>query len=97
MNKPKKKYDAASYQKEETTQYNLRFVNDSGIPEALNRAHEATGEAVSQYMKGAIVSRLKSDGFLSGDIVLNKNKARHEEKLRRLEAYVIAEKAKLKK
>lgn len=97
MDKPKKKYDAASYQKDETTQYNLRFVNDSGIPAALNKAHEKTGETIPQYIKSAIVMRLKKDGIVSDDIVLNKNAERHKKKIERLEAYIAAEKAKLKK
>ena len=97
MNEDKRKKDALQWQKEQTTQYNLRFMNATGIPEALREAESKTGETTPQYIKTAIVQRLQKDGFLSRDkVVLNLNKERHKEKLKKLEAYLEQEKKKIK-
>ena len=84
------------WQKEQTTQYNLRIMNVTGIPEALQKAATKTGETTPQYIKAAIVQRLQKDGFLpKGRIVLNLNIERHKEKLKKLEAYLEQEKKKI--
>ena len=93
MDKRKKEI---KWQKEQTTQYNLRFMNATGVPEAINRATTETGETAPEYLKGAIVQRLQKDGFLKKEVVLNLNKQRHKEKLARLEKYLAQEKEKMK-
>ena len=102
MNEAKKKQAAQAalkWQKEQTTQYNLRFMNATGVPQALKRATDETGETTPEYIKTAIVNRLRNDGFLKDgeQVVLNMNKQRHAEKVERLEKYVREEKRKLKK
>jgi hypothetical protein len=91
-----KKTKEKNWRKEQTTQYLLRFLNATGVPEALNNATKATGEAASEYMKKSIVQRLQRDGFLSGDVVINLNKQRHIEKVKRLSKYVEQEMKKIK-
>ena len=88
---------ALKWAKEQTTQYNLRFMNATGIPEAVKNAVEQTGEATAEYLKNAVVQRLKSDGFLREDapIVLNLNRQRHKDRLAQLEKYLAQEKQKL--
>ena len=94
MDKRKKELQ---WQKEQTTQYNLRFMNATGVPEALQKATKSTGETTPEYIKTSIVQRLKNEGFLQNeDIVLNLNKKRHKEKIERLSRYVEEEKKKLK-
>ena len=73
---------------EQTVQYGLRFMKSTGVPDALQKASEKTGESISQYIKKSIVNRLKSEGFFHGDVVLNLNEQRHNEKIKRLEAYL---------
>lgn len=75
----------AEWIKNETTQYLLRFSNSSGVPTALKTATDQTGEKSSAYMKAAIVQRLKNDGFLWGEVILNMNDERHKKKLERIE------------
>ena len=96
MNEEKKKKDAA-WREAATTQYNLRVMNATGIPEALKKAEEATGETPPQYIKAALVQRLKREGYITGEIILNQNKERHKAKLEKLEKYLEQEKKKLKK
>ena len=101
MNEAKKKQAAQAalkWQKEQTTQYNLRFMNATGVPQALKRATDETGETTPEYIKTAIVNRLRNDGFLKDGehVVLNMNKQRHAEKLKRLEAYLEQEKNRIK-
>ena len=96
MNEEKKKKDAA-WREAATTQYNLRVMNATGIPEALKKAEAETGEPPPQYIKAALVQRLKSEGFLRGEVILNMNRERHKKKLEALEKYLEAEKKKLKK
>ena len=91
----KEKY--ALWRENNTTQYNLRFLNNSGVPEAVKNATQQTGETQSEYMKKAIVERLKSEGFLCGEVVLNQNKERHKAKIEKLAKYIEQEKAKMKK
>lgn len=96
--KKTKREKAFVWQKNATTQYNLRFMNATGVPEALNRAKNETGEAPSEYMKTAVVNRLREEGFLDKDaqVVLNLNKQRHREKIKKLEEYIEREKQKMK-
>ena len=97
MNEDKRRKEAFKWQKEQTTQYNLRFLNATGIPEALQKATRETGETTPEYIKNSIIRRLKSDGFLQDKtIVLNLNKQRHKEKIERLEKYIEEEKKKIK-
>ncbi len=60
----------------------------TGIPDALQKASEKTGESITQYIKKSVVNRLKNEGFITGDVVLNQNQKRHKEKLKRLEKYL---------
>lgn len=87
----------AKWIKNETKQYLLRFTNTSRVPDAIRNASAKAGETQSEYLKKAIVQRLKAEGFLDGDIILNQNKYRHEKKLEALEEYLISEKKRLKK
>jgi prophage antirepressor-like protein len=96
MDKDKRKRQAFDWQKERTTQYNLRFMNETGVPAAVTTAAKAAGETTTEYLKNAVVQRLRSDGFLTSDVVLNLNKQRHIEKLARLEKYLAREKDKMK-
>lgn len=99
MNEAKKKQAkqaAFKWQKEQTTQYNLRFMNATGVPEALRKATEETGQTAQEYIKTSVVQCLQKDGFLAkGKVVLNMNRQRHKEKLDRLEAYIAQEKKKM--
>ena len=97
MDKRTQQQKAFDWQKEQTTQYNLRVMNATGIPEAVRRATKATGETTPQYLKNCIVRCLREDGFLSEqtEIVLNLNRHRHKQKLARLEKYLEQEKKKL--
>ena len=92
----KRKEQALNWQREQTTQYNLRFMNATGIPKAINEATEATGTTTAEYLKTAVVDRLKQDGFFAGDVVLNLNKHRHRVKLARLKEYLAQEEQKIK-
>ena len=95
MNEDEKKQAAFIWQKEQTTQYNLRFMNATGVPQAIRDAMEATGQTAQEYIKTSVVQRLQKDGFLArGKVVLNLNKERHKEKLKKLEAYLAEEKKK---
>ena len=98
MDEKTKKRNAFQWQKEQTTQYNLRFMNATGIPQALKKATNATGETTTEYMKTSVVQRLRAEGFLAegAEVVLNLNKQRHKQKLKRLEAYLEQEKKKMK-
>ena len=90
-------YNAFKWQKEQTTQYNIRIMNNSGVPEALNAATSASGETKTEYIKTAIVDRLRREGFFKGDFVPNLNKERHKENLKKLEKDLEQEKKKLNK
>lgn len=96
MDKSKPKQDRKQYWKEQTTQYNLRFINATGVPLAIEHASKATGRTSAEYMKGAIVQMLREDGFLHGEVVLNQNKQRHREKIARLKEYIAQEERKMK-
>ena len=93
-----KKQKEAAWRKEQTTQYNLRFLNTTGVPSALKSATTETGETTAEYMKSAVVARLRNEGFLdkNAQIVLNLNKQRHRDKLKKLEIYLKREKQKMK-
>ena len=82
--------------KRETVQYALRFMKSTGVPAALEKATQETGETTPEYLKRAIVQRLQKEGFLQTDVVLNFNKQRHKEKLAWLEKYLAQEKQKMK-
>lgn len=69
---------------------------DTGIPEAIDKAAAKAKENPSEYIKKSIVMRLRQDGFITGDIVLNRTEQRHAEKVQRLKEYVAAEEAKRK-
>ena len=87
----------ARWIKEQTTQYLLRFTNATGIPNAIQRATNATGETKAEYMKKSIIQRLQKDGFIDREeVVLNMNKDRHIKKLERLEKYIEQERKKMK-
>ena len=97
MKEEERKQKEKRWREAETTQYGLRFMNATGVPEALREAERKTGETIPEYMKKSIVLRLQKDGFLSsGKVVLNLNKERHKEKLKKLEAYLAEEKKKIK-
>ena len=91
-----RKVKELEWQRNETTQYNLRFMNATGIPKAVCEAVESTGTTTAEYLKTAIVDRLKQDGFFSGDIILNLNKHRHREKIAQLKKYIEQEERRLK-
>ena len=93
-----KKQKVFEWQKNATTQYNLRFMNATGIPDALNRATSATSETTTEYMKKAVIERLRREGYLdkNATVVLNLNKQRHSEKLKKLEEYLERERKKMK-
>jgi len=97
MYKENDKQKAYVWQKNQTTQYNLRIMNATGIPEAIKAATKASGESVSEYIKNALVDRLRREKFFDGDFIPNLNKARHKEKLEKLEKYLEQEKRKLNK
>lgn len=92
------KMKAFIWQKRETMQYNLRFMRNTGIPDALERASRETGETTTEYIKTSLILRLREDGFIPKEskIVLNLNKQRHKEKLKKLEEYLEKEKQKIK-
>jgi len=94
----KRKQQALDWQKKQTTQYNLRIMNATGIPKAIRGAADKTGQTTPQYLKDCIVRCLREDGFLAQDaeIVLNLNTYRHKQKLARLEVYIAEEKKKMK-
>ena len=96
MSNTERKKKALRWQKEQTTQYNLRFMNATGVPEALKVATKQTGKTVPEYMKTSVIQKLREDGFLQRDeIVLNLNKERHKQKIARLEQYIAQEKKKM--
>lgn len=80
-----------------TKPYNIRFMYDSGIPAAIDKAAAKAGEKPSAYIKKSIVMRLRNEGFLTGDVVINRTEQRHAEKVQRLKEYVAAEEAKKNK
>lgn len=43
----------------------LRFTVRSGIPDALKRMTEQTGEKDTVYIRRILLDRLKKDGFLT--------------------------------
>ena len=86
----------ALWRDEQTKQYNLRIMYDTGIPAALDKAAKQAGETVSLYIKKSIVMRLREDGFLTTDVVLNKTAERHRQRIQRLKEYIAAEEAKTK-
>lgn len=96
MDKDKKQAKAA-WRKVATVQYNLRIMNATGIPEALQKATAETGETPPQYIKAALVERLKREGYITGEVVLNLNRERHMANLAKLEKYLEQEKKKLNK
>ena len=97
MYKGDDKKKAFEWQKKNTTMYTLRFMNTTGVPDAVKRATTKTGEATASYLKAAIIQRLQNDGFLEdGDIILNLNTHKHRQKLERLEKYLEEEKKKMK-
>ena len=81
----------------QTKPYNIRFMYDSGIPAAIDKAAAETGEKPSAYIKKSIVMRLRSEGFLSGEVVINRTEQRHNERIQRLKEYIAAEESKHKK
>lgn len=97
MNEEAKKKKEAAWRDSATSTYFLRVMNSTGVPDALKKAEAETGEPPPQYIKAALVQRLKRDGYITGEVVLNQNKERHKAKLERLEKYLEAEKKKLKK
>jgi len=78
-------------------QYTMRIMHETGIPEAIEQAAAKAKETQSQYIKKSIVMRLRSEGFLSGEVVTNRTEQRHKEKLQRLKEYIAAEEAKQRK
>lgn len=78
-------------------QYTMRIMYETGIPEAIEQAAAKAKETQSQYIKKSIVMRLRSEGFLSGEVVTNRTEQRHKEKLQRLKEYIAAEEAKQRK
>lgn len=69
---------------------------DSGIPAAIDKAAAKAGENPTAYIKKSIVMRLRQEGFVTGDVVINRTEQRHAEKVQRLKEYVAAEEAKKK-
>lgn len=78
-------------------QYTMRIMYETGIPEAIEQAAAKAEECQSQYIKKSIVMRLRSEGFLSGEVVTNRTEQRHKERIQRLKEYIAAEEAKQKK
>lgn len=97
MDKDERKEKEKDWRKNATTQYLLRFTNASGVPAAINKAAPKAKETPSEYMKNAIVNRLREDGFLKDvQFVANLNRARHKKKLEELKRYIEQEEQKLK-
>ena len=53
----------AEWKKQNTTQFNVRFTNSSGVPQALADMTEQTGKPPVQYIKESVVQALQWDGF----------------------------------
>lgn len=56
-----------AWKKENTSQFNLRFTNASGIPAAVSQAAEKQGLAPVEYLKTIIREKLIADGYLSSE------------------------------
>ena len=50
---------------ENTVRFNVRFVKNSGVPEALRKMIAETGETEAQYIRRVVTESLIRDGFLS--------------------------------
>ena len=97
MDKDERKEKEKDWRKNQTTQYLLRFTNASGVPAAIDKAAPKAKETPSEYMKNAIVNRLREDGFLKDvQFVANLNRARHKKKLEELKKYIEREEQKMK-
>lgn len=46
---------------------NIALTQKSGIPDALQRMQEATGEKPLDYIRRALIEQLKFDGWLTND------------------------------
>lgn len=57
---------------ENTSRYNLRIVNSSGIPNALNEASRAQRIAPTEYIRNAISEKLIREGYFPSDNLLYK-------------------------
>lgn len=81
----KEKHD--KYVKEETVQYAIRFLKKSGIPGNIESAAHAAGEFPVEYIKNAIVARLRVDGF---DVNYNPKvtKEKRKKKIEELKKYI---------
>lgn len=97
MTEENKREKEKAWRKQATTQFCMRFLNSTGVPDAIVTAAQNAKESTSEYIKRAVVMRLENDGFVQQkDIVLNLNKARHIENLQRLRKYLEEEENKLK-
>jgi len=53
-----------AWKTENTTRYNIRFLNSSGIPGALQKVAETTGESGMSYIRRVVSESLINDGYL---------------------------------
>ena len=55
---------STAWKKENTVQILLRIVKSSGVPDALQKMTEETGENATVYIRRVVSEALKRDGFL---------------------------------
>lgn len=55
----------SAWKRENTVQIALRFTRNSGIPEALQKMTEKTGEKGTMYIRRVVTESLIRDGFIS--------------------------------
>ena len=64
------------WRKENTKLYSLRVTNASGIPAAIQKACQATGQAPSEYLREALLEKLDFEGFIHMDVAKQKRQHR---------------------
>ena len=57
------------WRKANTMRLNIRFANTSGIPDALRKMEDETGEKPIEYAKRTITESLEFDGYLEKEPV----------------------------
>ena len=53
-----------TWKAENTVRYHFRVSKNTGIPEALQKMHEKTGETELLYIRRAVTESLTRDGYL---------------------------------
>lgn len=54
-----------AWKRENTVRYNIRMTICSGIPEALQKMTERTGETATEYMRRVVRESLIANGYLT--------------------------------